>query len=183
MSTVQSARRRSFHAATLAPILVLALGSLRSTFAEGAAPWGAKAAAADPGASVPAMLRYAIEDEYLARAEYVAIMGRFGADRPFSNIKASEDSHIAWLAAEFASRGLALPADEGAAHVVLPAGLKEAFAAGVRAELDNIAMYEAFLRNPALSGAADAALRELFSRLKAASENHLAAFRNGLSKY
>lgn len=44
-------------------------------------------------------------------------------------------------------------------------------------------MYDSFLRSPALSGAADAALRALFSRLKAASENHLAAFRNGLSKY
>jgi len=152
------------------------------TLAAGSGAWGAKAAAADPGASVESMLRYAIEDEYLARAEYVAIMGRFGAARPFSNIKASEDSHIAWLEAEFKARGLAVPTDEGAAHVILPATLKEAYAAGVQAEIDNIAMYDAFLRSPALAGASAPSPRGLFERLKAASENHLAAFRNGLSK-
>ena len=172
------------HPSRLALVLAAALVASPS-FGQAAGPaaWGAKAAQADPGASVESMLRYAIEDEYLARAEYVAIMKRFGEARPFSNIKASEDSHIAWLEAEYGARGLPVPKDEGAAHAFVPASLKEAYAAGVQAELDNIAMYDSFLRSPAISGAADAALRALFARLKAASENHLAAFRNGLSKY
>jgi len=43
------------------------------------------------------MLNYAIQDEYLARGEYVAIMGKFDETAPYANIKKSEDKHIAYL--------------------------------------------------------------------------------------
>ena len=61
--------RISLFSLLLAGILILPLA------AEGnVALWGARAAAVDSERSVEEMLRYAIQDEYLARAEYLAIM-------------------------------------------------------------------------------------------------------------
>lgn len=143
---------------------------------------GAAAAKADASPTVEAMLRYAIEDEYLAHAEYAAIIAKFGAQNPFSNIIASEETHIAWLSAEYAARKLSVPADEGAKHVVMPATLEDAFKAGVQAEIDNIAMYDRFLKDPLIAKAENAAVRDLFTRLRDASKNHLRAFENGLNR-
>lgn len=148
-----------------------------------AGAWGATAALADSDLTVEDMLTYALQDEYLARAEYVAIMARFGVARPFSNIKESEDSHIAWLGEAFAARAMALPADAAAPFVVMPNTLKEAFEAGVSAEVANIAMYDSFLAEPEMKDGSNNAIRDLFTRLRRASENHLRAFRTQLGKY
>jgi len=143
---------------------------------------GALRAEGKTGLSLEQMLTYAIQDEYLARAEYEAIMERHGNVRPFSNIIRAEEQHIAWLKPLFAKYGLQVPADTSRGHVVIPASLKEAFQTGVQAEVENIAMYEAFLgKAPAAPLPAD--VRDLFERLKAASQNHLEAFRNNLSRY
>ena len=40
------------------------------------------------------MLTYAIQDEYLALAEYELIIEKYGSMRPFSNIINSEKTHI-----------------------------------------------------------------------------------------
>lgn len=144
--------------------------------------WGAAAAKDDASPTVESMLRYAIEDEYLAHAEYAAIIAKFGAQNPFSNIISSEETHIAWLSSEFAARKLPVPADEGAKHVVMPSTLEGAFKAGVQAEIDNIAMYERFLKYPIIARAENAAVRDLFTRLRDASKNHLRAFENGLNR-
>ncbi len=133
--------------------------------------------------SITEMLRFAADDEYLARAEYVAIMARFGAIRPYTNIKASEDQHLEWLKAEYAARGLRFPADTSAGHLVVPVSLEAAARTGVEAERANIAMYEAFLRSPAMADPANASVRALYDQLRRASENHLQAFQTQLSKY
>lgn len=152
--------------------------------AEGTAvPWGARAAAVDSERSVEDMLRYAIQDEYLARAEYLAIMRKHGEIRPFSNIIRSEEGHISWLKDAYAAANLPIPPDIASAYVVIPDTLKAAFQAGVTAEIDNIAMYDSFLGSPLLAKAENASLKALFIRLRDASKNHLAAFQNGLSKY
>jgi hypothetical protein len=71
------------------------------------------------------MLRWAAEDEYLARGEYAAIMQRFGTMRPYSNIMASEEQHLSWLRAEYQNRGLPFPADGSSAYIVIyPATLR-----------------------------------------------------------
>lgn len=148
----------------------------------GGAAWGAAAAKSDVSPTLNSMLRYAIEDEYLAHAEYEAIIAKFGAQKPFSNIIKAEVTHIGWLVSEFGSRGLAVPADEGKKYVVMPATLNDAFKAGVQAEIDNIAMYELFLKDGALAKAENKAVKDLFVRLRDASKNHLKAFENGLSR-
>ena len=43
------------------------------------------------------MLGYAIQDEYLARAEYYMIMDKFGKIKPFSNIVEAGEYHIKLL--------------------------------------------------------------------------------------
>jgi hypothetical protein len=153
----------------------------------GTAAYGATAAelaiAQGKPLAISDMLRWAAEDEYLARGEYAAIMQRFGAMRPYSNIMASEEQHLSWLRAEYLNRGLPFPADGSSAYIVIPGDLKAAAQAGVDAEIGNIAMYEAFLAQPELAKSQNAGVKTLFEQLKRASENHLRAFQTQLSKY
>ncbi len=133
--------------------------------------------------SINDMLRWAVEDEYLARGEYVAIMKKFGTMKPYDNIMAAEEQHLGWLKTEYKARGLAFPADGSAPHILVPASLKDAAQAGVDAEIANIGMYKSFLARPELAKAENASVKTLFDRLMRASENHLEAFRTQLSKY
>ena len=146
-------------------------------FAE-ASDYGAKGALSQSDMDLKAMLTYAIEDEYLAKAEYELIMDRYGRIRPFSNIVRAEEQHIQYLVELFNIYGYGIPADTAKDHVVLPQNLKSAFKTGMGAEIDNIAMYEAFLEREL-----PADVRDVFEQLKQASENHLRAFKNNLRKY
>lgn len=169
-----------------APVALIVLFAFLATAGLSAAettPYGAVAAKETASSwSVADMLRYAIEDEYLARAEYVAVMARFGVVRPFSNIKAAEDEHILWIKDLYASRGSTLPADDAASRVPIPSSLIEAYKVGEQAEIDNITMYEAFLRSPPLLAKENADIRSTFERLMNASKNHLRTFRNQLGR-
>jgi rubrerythrin len=152
-----------------------------SAFAAGT-DFGAAGAAGRTGLSVQQMLTYAIQDEYLARAEYEAIMARYGTVRPFTNIIRAEEQHAAWLVDLFRAHGLAVPADTAKEKVVVPRDMKSALEAGVKAEIENIAMYDAFLGSAAAQPL-PADVRAVFERLKRASENHLQAFRQNLERY
>ena len=140
--------------------------------------YGARGALNQSDLDLEVMLTYAIEDEYLAKAEYELIMDRYGKIRPFSNIVRSEVQHIRILVDLFNAHGFSVPEDTAKDHVVLPENLKSALETGVQAEIDNIAMYEAFLEQEL-----PADVRDAFKRLKSASENHLRAFKNNLRKY
>jgi hypothetical protein len=63
-------------------------------------------------------------------------------------------------------------------YVIIPQDIKTSLELGVNAEIDNIAMYEAFLEREL-----PADVRDVFEQLKRASENHLRAFQNNLRKY
>ncbi len=168
---------RPFRTFLLATGILLPLGLLAGTL-----PWGSSGARQDPSPTLDAMMRYAIQDEYSARAEYQAILATFGQIRPFSNIIRSEEAHIQWLKDAYAARKLPLPADASAQHVQVPPALKDALALGVQAEIDNIAMYDRFLGTELLKRPENASLALLFTRLRDASKNHLAAFQRGLSR-
>jgi hypothetical protein len=139
---------------------------------------GARGAEGRSSLTVEQMLTYAIQDEYLARAEYELIIEEYGSLRPFTNIVAAEQRHIEWVTELLDDYGYVLPEDTARMYVVLPEDLKSSFETGVQAEIDNIAMYESFLQ-------ADlpADVRDLFERLQRSSENHLRAFRNNLNRY
>jgi len=165
--------------AVLAAALVLL--PVAGAFA-GSGDYGAKGALEQAGQldlTLEEMLRYALQDEYLARAEYELIMKEYGTMRPFSNIMSAEERHIQWVTELYEKYGFEMPADISADHVVLPPDLKTAFETGVQAEIDNIAMYESFLKASDLPDD----VRKVFEELKRGSENHLRAFRNNLARY
>jgi len=137
--------------------------------------YGAEGALDDTSLTLADMLTYAIQDEYLARAEYDWITTTFGSARPFSNIIRAEETHILSLQPLFTAYGIAAPAVEGASHAVAVGSLTEAYQAGVSAEVNNIAMYETFLAQELPDN-----VRAVFESLMRASENHLRAFQNQL---
>lgn len=140
-------------------------------------PFGASAAMADTSLTLADMLTYALQDEYAAKAEYAAIQDAYGTVRPYSNIERSEDTHITLLKPLFTAYEISLPANDAAAHVVLPTSLAQSYAIGVDAEIRNIAMYEAFLSRDLPED-----VRTVFERLMSASESHLAAFENAAGR-
>lgn len=122
------------------------------------------------------MLTYAMQDEYAAKAEYAKIMATYGTQKPFSNIAKAEDKHIAALTPLFAKYNVAMPSATGAA-VVLPGSLAETYQIGVDAEIKNIAMYDAFLKQDL-----PADVKAVFTELRDASKNHQAAFERQVTK-
>ena len=139
--------------------------------------YGASGASTKTNYTLEEMLTYAIQDEYLARAEYDKIMDVFGSQRPFSNIIKAENTHVDLLEPLFGAYKIDIPQDTADKLTVVPATLTEAFETGVQAEIDNIAMYNKFLSQELPDD-----VREVFTELRNASENHLKAFENGLSR-
>lgn len=123
------------------------------------------------------MLMYAAQDEYLARGEYLAIVNKFGSQKPYSSIISAEETHLAYLKEVYIAYGLDFPADGSAEHIVVPANLLEAAKTGVQAEIENIAMYELFLTYDLPEN-----VFEVFSALKSGSDSHLAAFQKQVDK-
>ncbi|MFE8700800.1 ferritin family protein [Cytobacillus sp. FJAT-54145] len=139
--------------------------------------YGATGALSASTLTFPQMLTYALQDEYLAQARYDNILGNFGSIRTFVQIKEAEMRHINALLPLFERYQVPLPEDKSLSFVTTPENIKAAYAAGVQGEIDNISMYEKFL---SLNIPTDA--RTVFSQLRNASLNHLAAFERGLSR-
>ena len=132
---------------------------------------GAAGASVDNEYSLEEMLVYAMEDEYLAQAEYDVIMDTYGVQKPFSNIIKAEATHISLLEPLFEEYDVSVPEKDWESLVVVPETLDAAYAIGVDAEEKNIAMYESFLKENLPDD-----VREVFEALMNASEKHLVAF-------
>ncbi|TMU87566.1 DUF2202 domain-containing protein [Bacillus sp. BHET2] len=139
--------------------------------------FGAKGALAAPTLSVPQMLVYAMQDEYLAQARYDRIIQNFGNIRTFLQVKEAEMRHITALQTLFERYGIPLPQDQSHSYVTTPESLKGAYGEGVKGEVDNIAMYDRFLT---FNLPQDVMI--VFTQLRNASQNHLAAFQRGLAR-
>lgn len=118
-----------------------------------------------------AMLTVLINDEYKARAEYVALVEEFGDQNPFTSLINAETTHSNALAGLFDAFDLDVPEDNGAEYAVVPDTLQEAYEIGVQAEIDNIALYEDYLKLDLPD-----AVEQVFVNLMTASEHHLATF-------
>ncbi len=127
--------------------------------------------------TIEEMLRYAIEDEYLARAEYLEIMEQFGEVRPFTNIAKAEQTHISMLEPLFAAYNIALPENDAKQHLSIADSLETAYKLGVEAEIKNIDMYERFLSQELPDD-----VRAVFEYLVRASNNHLNAFQRQVDR-
>lgn len=138
--------------------------------------FGSKGAKSDNNLTNEEMMKYAIEDEYLARREYEIIMGKYGDQKPFSNIIKAEETHIALLKELFKQYNITVPEDISKEYAVLPNTLAESYKAGENAEIENIAMYERFLKENIPDD-----IKQVFTELRDASRNHLNAFQNKLN--
>ena len=154
----------------VAGLLVTGLTTGASVYAANAGI-GAVGASADTKYSLEEMLVYAIEDEYLAQAEYDVIMDTYGTKKPFSNIIKAEATHISLLEPLFEEYDVKVPVKDWESLVAVPESLDAAYEIGVEAEEKNIAMYESFLKENLPDN-----VREVFEALMNASEKHLAAF-------
>lgn len=130
-----------------------------------------EAVSAEELKDLESMFTVLINDEYKARAEYQAIIDEFGAQAPFTNLVRAESMHINALTRLFNAYGLDVPSDEGSKYVVVPDTLEDAYAIGVDAEVDNIALYEKYLGQELPD-----VVERVFTNLQKASENHLATF-------
>ncbi|MFD2446546.1 ferritin family protein [Bacillus sp. CGMCC 1.16607] len=139
--------------------------------------YGAKGALSVSTLTLPQMLTFALQDEYLAQARYDNILGNFGYIRTFAQIKEAEMRHINALLPLFERYQLPLPEDKSQSFVTTPESIKAAYADGVQGEIDNISMSERFL---SLNIPND--IRTVFSQLRNASLNHLSAFERGLAR-
>jgi hypothetical protein len=133
--------------------------------------YGAKGAEARSKFTLEEMFAYAIEDEYLALAEYELITSELDVTRPFTNIIEAEKTHISLLEDIYAVYEFVIPSVDPSAHTLLPDSVNEAYSAGVEAEIANIAMYELFLEQDLPDD-----VRSVFEALKKGSESHLLAF-------
>jgi len=121
-----------------------------------------------------AILTADIQDEYRAEAIYQGVLLDFGSTlRPFANIIEAERQHARSVAALFTARGLAVPASAWSpSNVPRFASVREACAAGVVAETQNIALYDSQLG----SSLPDDVRRVLEANRAASLDNHLPAF-------
>lgn len=139
--------------------------------------YGAKGALNATSLTLPQMLTFALQDEHLAQSRYKNVLQTFGDIRTFAQIKEAELRHIYALLPLFEKYQVTIPEDISQSFVKTPGSVKAAFAASVEAEVDNIAMYEKFLAYELPND-----ISMVFTQLRNASKNHLAAFERGLER-
>ena len=118
----------------------------------------------------------ALDDERKAEGTYAAVIEKFGAVRPFSNIIEAEQRHAAALERQLRRLGLTVPPNPWMGKITAPATLAQACESAVQGELENIALYDRLI--PMID---DPSARQVMENLQAASrERHLPAFRRCL---
>ncbi|MBN8204024.1 hypothetical protein JI665_26640 [Bacillus sp. NTK034] len=139
--------------------------------------YGAKGALNAPTLTLPQMLTFALQDEFLAQARYNNILLNFGYIRTFARIQEAELRHISALLPLLERYQVPVPEDISRMFVTAPESIKKAFAFGVQGEIENISMYNKFL---SLNLPTD--VRTVFTQLRNASMNHLDAFERGQAR-
>lgn len=139
--------------------------------------YGAKGALAAENITEEGMLLFAVQDEFMALAEYTMIIDTFNVNKPYTNIKNSEETHLSLLQGLYETRGLEFPDDTSATVITALPDLLAAAQHGVTAEIDNIAMYEKFLTNEIPED-----MKSVFTKLRDASKKHLNSFESQVAK-
>ena len=156
----------------LAAALVLAAAGGRAQAPPahaGHAPATASAAErpAPLGDVVKAAVEEAFRDERRGEAIYARVLKDHGDVRPFSNVIRAERRHAAFLEDVLKARGLAVPAPP-AGDVPAYATVREACAAAVAFETQNVALYDRLLAAGPLPGD----VKQAFEHNRMASLDH-----------
>ncbi len=164
-------------------MLVLSVVAILATLTMGVAACGASSADTPATLHAPQentelsrseieALKMALDDEYKAWTTYQAVIARFGDARPFTNIIQAEESHIAALETLFERYGLEVPENEWVGRVPEFDTLNDACQGGVKAEVENAALYDRLF-----SMVEHEDILDVFHNLRDASlEKHLPAF-------
>lgn len=113
----------------------------------------------------------ALDDEFKAFETYKAIALKFQVEIPFGRIAEAESRHIEALMNAANRLRIPIPPNRWVG-ITPPQSLEESYQLGIKAEIENIALYDRLL--PAVS---DPEVRDIFYALQAASfNNHLPAF-------
>lgn len=123
--------------------------------------------------SVEDMLVYAMQDEVTAKAEYEALIEKFGSVRPITNILRAELRHIDALTPLLETYGVDI--GDFTPITAVPSSLDEAYQIGVDAEIKNVALYQTYLASELPED-----VEAVFNRLATASSHHLEAFQRQL---
>lgn len=126
---------------------------------------------ADLPEGVQSVLATAMQDEYMARDTYQAVIDEFGDNRPFTMIVRSEEQHVSAIKAIYDKYGLDIP--EANTNVTVPDSFAAACAQGVDIEQADIALYDDTVL-PVVRDYPD--MVKVFTNLRDASKNHLVAF-------
>ena len=119
------------------------------------------------GDAVKAAVEEAFRDELRGEAIYARVLKDHGDVRPFSNVIRAERRHAAFLEDVLKARGLAVPAPPGADAPVY-ATVREACAAAVAFETQNVALYDRLLAAGPLPGD----VKQAFEHNRMASLDH-----------
>jgi hypothetical protein len=162
-------------------ILAAGCGNNATSPTRPALPAFQQAAANGPGtalntvldATVLEAMNLALQDEYHAELTYLKVVDTFGEVQPFYSILFAEQRHSEAIVQLFTNHGLAVPASNwNLANAPAFGSLTEACAAGVAAELANIALYDELLTRDLPQD-----VRNVFTNVRAASrDKHLPAF-------
>ena len=120
-----------------------------------------------------AAVEEAFRDELRGEAIYARVLKDHGDVRPFSNVIRAERRHAAFLEDVLKARGLAVPAPP-AGDVPAYATVREACAAAVAFETQNVALYDRLLAasGTAASGPLPEDVKQAFEHNRMASLDH-----------
>jgi len=121
--------------------------------------------------TIEEMLVFALEDEVLAYSTYEKIVEEFDVNKPFTNIMKAELKHQEAIIDLMEAYDIEIPQVDPSDYISLPVSLEAAYKAGVQAEIDNIALYQAFVEKDIPED-----VRQVFEYLIKGSEKHQAAF-------
>lgn len=118
-------------------------------------------------------LNEAIQDEYKAQLFYQKTLDKFGQVLPFANIVKAEVKHQESLATLFANYGLTVPHSQWKDEEITAfATIQESCANCYQAEIDNVALYDNYLKQSLPDD-----VKRVFENNRAASlDKHLPAF-------
>ncbi|MFC0524395.1 hypothetical protein ACFFGV_12545 [Pontibacillus salicampi] len=145
--------------------------------AESNSDYGANGALRDSTITLQEALTYALEDEYAARDRYKAILTRYGSKIPFQQTLQSKVKDIKALEGLCTQHNIKPPMSDTSNVIAPPLTLYQAFQDSIRAETNNIAMYEKLLKE-----SYPEEVTSQFNRLHTTSKKQLAALNFGLAQ-